>query len=175
MRPASSGQVLINGLNLYDSYDSFRSMIGYVPQDDIIHLELTVTEVLTYSARLRMPDDTTEAQIAAAVDEVLSDLELTVHRYKYVMSLCVAMMIFTAIMLGASNSSREIVKEQAIYRRERLVNLRVTPYLLSKVTVLSGVCLVQTLLLVTVVTMGLNLPAFWTNVGAFFLVYIVSI
>jgi hypothetical protein len=38
-------------------------------------------------------------------------------------------------LIGALSSVREIVKEKAIYRRERTVNLRIVPYLLSKVAV----------------------------------------
>lgn len=87
MKPASQGQILINGSSLYDEYDSFRSMIGYVPQDDIVHSELTVTEVLTYSARLRMPDDTRQEEIEATVDEVISELELHNQRDTLVKSL----------------------------------------------------------------------------------------
>lgn len=75
------------------------------------------------------------------------------------MSLCVALMIFSAIWLGASNSAREIIKELPIYRRERLVNLRIAPYLLSKVAVLAVVCLIQSLLLVIIVHIGLSLPS----------------
>jgi hypothetical protein len=38
-------------------------------------------------------------------------------------------------LIGALSSVREIVKEKAIYRRERTVNLRIVPYLLSKIAV----------------------------------------
>jgi hypothetical protein len=48
-------------------------------------------------------------------------------------------MLFLAViipfLIGALNAVREIVKEKAIYRRERTVNLRIVPYLLSKVAV----------------------------------------
>ncbi len=87
MKPATQGQILINGSNLYDEYDSFRSLIGYVPQDDIVHQELTVVEVLTYAARLRMPDDTGKDEIRATVDEVITELELHNQRDTLVKSL----------------------------------------------------------------------------------------
>jgi energy-coupling factor transporter ATP-binding protein EcfA2 len=51
--------------------------IGYVPQEDIVHRALTVREALTYSARLRLPDDARPAEVAAAVDRVLAEVELT--------------------------------------------------------------------------------------------------
>ena len=52
MRPASSGQVLVNNLDLYQHLESLKLSIGYVPQDDIIHRELTVYRTLYYVARL---------------------------------------------------------------------------------------------------------------------------
>ena len=51
--PPAQGQVLFNGADLYRSYDLFRQQMGYVPQDDIVHSELTVREALYFSARLR--------------------------------------------------------------------------------------------------------------------------
>jgi hypothetical protein len=86
------------------------------------------------------------------------------------MSMCIAMMIFTTIWLGTSSSVREIVKELPIYRRERLINLQVVPYLMSKVSILLFICLLQTILFVALIHIGLGLPNFWPNVAAFFLV-----
>ena len=80
MRPATSGRIRINGRDFYEEYNVFRSMIGYVPQDDIVHLELTVREVLVYTARLRMPPDTLEQEIGVLVDEVMENLELTARQ-----------------------------------------------------------------------------------------------
>ena len=53
--------------------------IGYVPQDEIVHGDLTVVEALRYSAKLRLPKDSTRADIAAAVSRVLEELSLTEH------------------------------------------------------------------------------------------------
>ncbi len=55
--PPTSGQVRINGEDLYTIYDALRGSIGYVPQDDIVHPELTVFEAVKYSARFRLPPD----------------------------------------------------------------------------------------------------------------------
>ena len=55
-RPADEGRVLLNGTNLYKNFDRFRSLIGYVPQDDIVHTSLSVYQALYYSALLRLPD-----------------------------------------------------------------------------------------------------------------------
>ncbi|MGE5392068.1 MAG: FHA domain-containing protein [Deltaproteobacteria bacterium] len=415
MEPANIGSITINSRNLYQEYGIFRSMIGYVPQEDIVHLDLTVTEVLEYSARLRMPGDTSPEEIKRTVDRVINDLELGGRRNvlvrnlsggqrkrvsigvelltspsmffldeptsgldpglektmmemlqnlakqgrtimlvthatfniklcdkviflteggrlaffgtpdealtyfaandfadiyeklsssksaeqwaseyrkspyceRYIdkngvdkktnssdghtdlpvsgsssssiqqwlvltsryarlvtrdrknlwllflqpviiaslivlaflysaptfeksdlsrndlkitqqviasgqidtvqennenetksrseMSMCVAMMVFTAIWLGTSNSAREIVKELPIYKRERRVNLHITPYLMSKVTVLAAICLVQTLTFLIIIKLCLGLPNFWLCFAAFFIISLASV
>jgi ABC-type multidrug transport system ATPase subunit len=48
--------------------------------------------------------------------------------------------------LGCTNAAREIIKEQSIYLRERMVNMGIIPYVFSKAVVLSVVCLFQTLI-----------------------------
>lgn len=82
LRPARKGVVLYNGQDYYRHLDDFSSQIGYVPQDDIIHARLSVMDALYYTARLRLPNDFTRAQIKERVDEVLADVELT-HRRKH--------------------------------------------------------------------------------------------
>src|SRR5690606_20460501 len=57
------GRTLINGDDLSLNYDRFRGAIGYVPQDDIIHHQLTVYEALYYTAKLRLPPDTSDEEI----------------------------------------------------------------------------------------------------------------
>jgi ABC-type multidrug transport system ATPase subunit/pSer/pThr/pTyr-binding forkhead associated (FHA) protein len=74
--PPTSGQVLINGSDLYTIYDALRGSIGYVPQDDIVHPELTVFEAVKYSARFRLPPDYSEEEIVRRVDDTLRDLGL---------------------------------------------------------------------------------------------------
>ena len=71
MRPASSGNVLINNLDLYRHLASLKQSIGYVPQDDIIHRELSVYRTLYYVAKLRLSRDVSAAEIRQIVDEVL--------------------------------------------------------------------------------------------------------
>src|SRR5678815_1394632 len=74
--PPTSGQVRINGEDLYLIYDALRGSIGYVPQDDIVHPELTVFEAVKYSARFRLPPDYSEDEIDRRVEETLRDLGL---------------------------------------------------------------------------------------------------
>ena len=76
-RPARRGAVLINGTDLYKNFDAYRADLGYVPQDDIIHKELPVEAALDYSARLRLPSDTTRDERRERVREVMATLGLT--------------------------------------------------------------------------------------------------
>jgi ABC transport system ATP-binding/permease protein len=78
-RPATSGTVLVNNIDLYRNFNAYRTEIGYVPQKDIVHTELTVEQALDFAAQLRMPADTTRAERKQRVDEVLRELGLT-HR-----------------------------------------------------------------------------------------------
>jgi len=74
--PPTSGVVRINGEDLYNIYDTLRGSIGYVPQDDLVHPELTVWEAVRYSAKFRLPPDYSEAEIDARVDQTIKDLGL---------------------------------------------------------------------------------------------------
>ncbi|WP_173263330.1 FHA domain-containing protein [Streptomyces pacificus] len=86
-RPADRGDVLYDNRNLYKQFAELRQRIGLVPQDDILHKELTVRKALTYAAKLRFPADTTAAEREARVDEVLRELKLDLHKGKKVTSL----------------------------------------------------------------------------------------
>jgi ABC-type multidrug transport system ATPase subunit len=81
MRPASSGQVFINDLDLYTNFDLLRRSIGYVPQRDILHEALTVERTLYYSAKMRLPRGTTKAQINEVVNEVIFTVGLEEQRH----------------------------------------------------------------------------------------------
>lgn len=80
MRPASGGSVLINNLDLYQHLDSLKQSIGYVPQDDIIHRELTVYRTLYYVAKLRLSSDVSRSEINQIIDEVMDVTNLTERR-----------------------------------------------------------------------------------------------
>ncbi|MFC9394529.1 FHA domain-containing protein [Streptomyces sp. NPDC057027] len=75
-RPADRGTVLYDGRDLYKDYAELRQRIGLVPQDDILHLQLTVRRALGYAAELRFPEDTAPAERRARVDEVIRELGL---------------------------------------------------------------------------------------------------
>ncbi|ORT56759.1 FHA domain-containing protein [Streptomyces sp. CB03238] len=76
LRPADRGTVLYDGRDLYRDYAELRRRIGLVPQDDILHLQLTVRRALTYAAELRFPEDTARSERQARVDEVIEELGL---------------------------------------------------------------------------------------------------
>lgn len=78
--PATEGEVRYGGVSLYDNLSLFRPVLGYVPQDDIVHAELTVELTLYYGAKLRLPPDTREEEIATRIDEVLESVGLTERR-----------------------------------------------------------------------------------------------
>ncbi|WP_203348060.1 FHA domain-containing protein [Streptomyces alboflavus] len=86
-RPANEGDVLYDNRNLYKQFAELRQRIGLVPQDDILHKELTVKKALKYAAKLRFPADTSEQERAQRIDEVLRELKLDIHKEKKVTSL----------------------------------------------------------------------------------------
>lgn len=74
--PPSDGAVFVDGKNLHQHYDLFRGQIGYVPQDDIMHRNLTVRQALYYTARLRFPPDFSDSEIERRIEEVSEQLGL---------------------------------------------------------------------------------------------------
>ncbi len=74
----TQGAVYLNGTDLRQNFNIYRTQIGYVPQDDIIHMDLSVEEVLRYAARLRLPPD---IELKSVVDRALDDIKMT-HRRK---------------------------------------------------------------------------------------------
>ncbi|MFG2629546.1 FHA domain-containing protein [Streptomyces sp. NPDC048473] len=76
LRPADEGSVLYDGRDLYHDYAELRHRIGLVPQDDILHSQLTVRRALGYAAELRFPHDTAPSERRARVAEVMRELAL---------------------------------------------------------------------------------------------------
>jgi ABC-type multidrug transport system ATPase subunit/pSer/pThr/pTyr-binding forkhead associated (FHA) protein/ABC-type multidrug transport system permease subunit len=76
LRPADEGTVRYDGRDLYRDYAELRQRIGLVPQDDILHTQLTVRRALRYAAELRFPGDTAETERRARVEEVIGELGL---------------------------------------------------------------------------------------------------
>jgi ABC transport system ATP-binding/permease protein len=79
MRPATSGSVLYDGRDLYTDYAELRHRIGLVPQENILHTQLSARRALRYAAELRFPQDTSSAERERRIGEVLGELSLTAH------------------------------------------------------------------------------------------------
>lgn len=76
-RPATGGHVYFDHIDVYNNFEAVRSIIGYVPQRDIIHTELSVYQALDYASQLRLPRYTTSEERHQRIDEVLNELDLT--------------------------------------------------------------------------------------------------
>ncbi len=79
MRPADAGNVLYDNRDLYRNYDELRHRIGLVPQQSVLHTQLTARRALQYTAELRFPADTRAPERDGRVDEVIGELDLTKH------------------------------------------------------------------------------------------------
>ena len=75
----TSGKITFEGHNIHEQYASLRSRIGMVPQDDVVHRQLTVNQALGYAAELRLPPDTSKEDRAQVVAQVIEELGLTKH------------------------------------------------------------------------------------------------
>ena len=85
--PPSDGKVYINGIDLYQNFDSLKKLIGYVPQSDIVYDNLTLHDMLSYTAKLRLPKDTTEKEREAAIDRAIGLVELAEKKNSYIKAL----------------------------------------------------------------------------------------
>jgi ABC transport system ATP-binding/permease protein len=79
MRPATTGTVLYDNRDLYQNYNELRYRIGLVPQESVLHTQLTARRALQYSAELRFPADIKPTERDGRVDEVMGELGLTRH------------------------------------------------------------------------------------------------
>lgn len=75
LQPPSAGQVWHDGI-VRGARTSMDARIGYVPQDDIIHLEMPLRRTLRYAARLRLPAGTSAAEADRVVEQTMRDLDL---------------------------------------------------------------------------------------------------
>lgn len=73
----TSGQVIVNGSDLYSNYESIKDIVGYVPQQDIVFDNLTVYDMLKYTAQLRLPDDIKKKELDEIILKVIDTVELT--------------------------------------------------------------------------------------------------
>ena len=83
----TAGGVTVNGVDLYESYDALKNIIGYVPQQDIVYDNLTVEAMLGYAAELRLPKDFTDKERQEVVAGAIGSVELTAHKEKLIKNL----------------------------------------------------------------------------------------
>ncbi len=74
--PADQGNVTINGEDLYTNFDALKRDIAVVPQKDVLHELIKLRTALGYTARLRLPPDTTSKEIDNVVEDMLKTVGL---------------------------------------------------------------------------------------------------
>lgn len=86
LEPAE-GSVYINGIDLYQNFDSLKKIIGYVPQSDIVYDDLTLYDMLLYASKLRLPKDTSDEEREAAITRAINMVELPQKRDSFIKAL----------------------------------------------------------------------------------------
>jgi ABC-type multidrug transport system ATPase subunit len=74
--PPSEGTVLLNNCDLHANFEAVKQDIAFVPQQDVLHEQLTLRQALDYTAQLRLPPDTTVEQRHAAVIDAVRSVDL---------------------------------------------------------------------------------------------------
>jgi ABC-type multidrug transport system ATPase subunit len=110
VRP-KSGNILINGIDLFGQKDNLHGIIGFIPQDDLLIEELTVYQNLYYNAKLCFKD-LSDAEIDELVLKTLRNLGLTEIKNLKVGS------IFNKLVSGGQrkrlNIALELIREPSI-------------------------------------------------------------
>lgn len=73
---ATSGDIALNGRNLYANFDSLKRSIAMIPQKDVLHDQLKLRRALEYTARLRLPPDLTGKEVREIINRLLKIVEL---------------------------------------------------------------------------------------------------
>lgn len=83
----TEGYVLFNGMDLYKNYQKLRLLIGYIPQESIIHDSLNLKDMLTFTGKLRLPGKEAKQNLDKLVEEVIAKLDLTEQTYTLIKNL----------------------------------------------------------------------------------------
>ena len=81
------GNVFCNGIDLRRNFNGLKNMIGFVPQQDIIYENLKLKKMLLYTAKMKMPSDTTREEMELRIYKVLEMVDLTQHADTYIRKL----------------------------------------------------------------------------------------
>ena len=87
MTDYTQGSVLVNGEDIALAGKNFRSIMGYVPQQDIVYDNLTLERMLYYSALLRMPEDMSRKELKEKIEETIRTVELTEQKHTMIRKL----------------------------------------------------------------------------------------
>lgn len=85
--PDFEGTVYCNGIDLVEQFQNLKNIIGFVPQQDIIYENLTLQRMLYYTAKMKMPKDTSRQEIGQRIDEVLHMVDLSDHKNTFIRKL----------------------------------------------------------------------------------------
>ncbi|HLF27216.1 MAG TPA: FHA domain-containing protein [Anaerolineae bacterium] len=98
--------------------------------------------------------------LVGASAERIADILHETHQYSVAAQAqtLLMMLALAAALSGMFVASFELVRERAVYRRERMINLRLMPYLGSKAVVLIGFALIQCLALIVAVGLRVQFP-----------------
>ena len=75
----TTGVVTFEGRGVHAEYEALRTRIGMVPQDDVLHRQLTLRQALRYAAELRLPPDLSRDDQDRVIAGVLGELQLLEH------------------------------------------------------------------------------------------------
>jgi ABC transport system ATP-binding/permease protein len=73
----SKGSVSIFGLDLTENFDILKQFIGYVPQENIAHEDLTVDEAMYFTAKLRLGNVVKSDELKERIDSILTSLNIS--------------------------------------------------------------------------------------------------
>ena len=82
-----TGKIMFNGHDMRKEFEQLKDLIGYVPQQEIIYENLTLHNMLCYTAKMKMPKDTDKQEVEKRIEEVLEMVELTEHADTYIRKL----------------------------------------------------------------------------------------
>lgn len=75
-RPGTGGYVYYDTNDFYQNMNCYQYVVGYVPQKDILHENLSVFNSLCYTATMRIRNDITKAEIEEIVRKVIGEVKL---------------------------------------------------------------------------------------------------
>lgn len=83
----NEGNVYINGCNLYQNFDAMKKCFGYVPQSDIVYNNLSLYDMLRYTAELRLPKDMSDKERDRAIDKAIAMVDLEEKKHSLIREL----------------------------------------------------------------------------------------